>query len=83
MDLLNGKCNFTDSRRELLRRAIRCNSAPFPACGDAFTEFWAGNKHLKHQCMIDKKKLYSTAAKKETAVLVAVSTQKQNAEKIH
>jgi hypothetical protein len=29
--------------------------------------------------MIDKKKLYSTAAKKETAVLVAVSTQKQNA----
>ncbi|SDE34869.1 GTP-binding protein HflX [Dyadobacter soli] len=31
--------------------------------------------------MIDKKKLYSTAAKKETAVLVAVSTQKQNAEK--
>ncbi len=31
--------------------------------------------------MIDKKKLYSTAAKQETAVLVAVSTQKQPAEK--
>ncbi|MCF0042974.1 GTPase HflX [Dyadobacter fanqingshengii] len=31
--------------------------------------------------MIDKKKLYSTAEKQETAVLVAVSTQKQPAEK--
>ena len=31
--------------------------------------------------MIDKKKLYSTAVKAETAVLVAVSTQKQPAEK--
>ncbi|QRR02082.1 GTPase HflX [Dyadobacter sandarakinus] len=31
--------------------------------------------------MIDKKKLHSTAAKVETAVLVAVSTQKQSAEK--
>jgi hypothetical protein len=29
MDLLNGKCNFTNSRRELLRRTNRCNSAPF------------------------------------------------------
>ena len=31
--------------------------------------------------MIDKKKSYSTAVKQETAVLVAVSTQKQPAEK--
>ena len=31
--------------------------------------------------MIDKKKMYSTAIRPETAVLVAVSTQKQNAEK--
>ncbi|WP_090374664.1 hypothetical protein [Dyadobacter sp. SG02] len=39
MDLLNGKCNFTDSCDELLRAAIRCKSAPFPACGYAIAGF--------------------------------------------
>lgn len=53
----------------------------FRRMGNVFARFRAGNKPLKHQCMIDKKKLYSTAAKKETAVLVAVSTQKQSVEK--
>jgi hypothetical protein len=46
MDLLNGKCNFTNSRRELLRRANRCNSAPFPARGFAFAVvFEPGTSH--------------------------------------
>jgi hypothetical protein len=40
MDLLNGKCNFTNSCRELLRWTNRCNSAPFPACGFAFAVFF-------------------------------------------
>jgi hypothetical protein len=42
MDLLNGKCNFTNSCGELLQPANRCKSAPFPACGYAIAGFRAG-----------------------------------------
>lgn len=29
MDLLNGKCNFTNPRNELLHKSNRCNPTPF------------------------------------------------------
>ncbi|SDE34827.1 hypothetical protein SAMN04487996_104413 [Dyadobacter soli] len=39
MDLLNGKCNFTNSCNELLRTANRCKSAPFRHVGMLMQDF--------------------------------------------
>jgi hypothetical protein len=48
MDLLNAKCNFTNSCDELLRLTNRCNSAPFPGMWVCFRRISSRNKAIKH-----------------------------------
>lgn len=47
MDLLNGKCNFTNSRGELLPSSNRSNPTHFPACGYVQKGFLAGKTQPK------------------------------------